>query len=129
MDGLRDKSRQYTKSMSALPANKMYSHQLRLIPPKTAQSPLLPRPGSYNDQNRKPPMTEMEKTRKKKQEQSVPKMSHNRPLPFQESITTFKIGPGSYSHSLDLIGNERSSDSRAGYGPLASRTERGLFQS
>ena len=72
-------------------------------------------------------MTEIEKTRKKKQQQSLPKVSHNRPLPFKENVTTFKIGPGSYSHSMDLIGKECKSDSRSGFGPLASRTERGLF--
>ena len=35
-------------------------------------------------------------------------------------------GPGAYEKKLDLIGRHRESDSRKGFGALASKAERGL---
>ena len=42
-----------------------------------------------------------------------------------------KVGPGSYSNKLNLIGQHRESDSKKGFGPLVSKAERlqdGIFR-
>ena len=90
-----------------MPSYSLTNNQGKWIPPPSVESILKTQSITVHDWSKKPPMTEIEKTRKKKIKQSFPKLRHNRPLPFQESVTTFKVGPGSYSHSLDLIGKER----------------------
>ena len=75
---------------------------------------------------KKPPLTEIEKLRKTKQEQSTSQLHHNRPLPYSAAPASMKVGPGSYVKKLNLIGQSRESDSMKGYGPLISKAERGL---